>query len=486
MPAIEDYLHPWRALYRSSPHWFKRSIGWIYAQMPLSLRYGRQLEEAARFLDKSQWWTREEMGRYQWEQLQSLLQHAYLHVPYYRRTWKEAGITPSDIQCFEDMSLLPLLTKEQIRQYKSELIAENYGTRLLAANTGGSTGQPLELYWERGRTRSLERAFMWRQWRWAGFEYGQRSAILRGRAVKGDVQYDPIGNNLFLSGFNLDQKSALRYLAALREFRPVSIQAYPSTITILANYMKRNQEPPIDGLAVILAGSENLYPAQRDLLEEVFQCRVYCFYGHAESVCLSGGCEKSDTFHVYQEYGYTELVDPSGKVLDWVPGATGEIVGTGFNNWAMPLIRYRSGDIAVAGPAACSCGRPYPLWQSIEGRRQEYIVASDGKLVSLTAFIFGQHYSQFERIEQLQIIQHHPGAITVNLTVTPDWTLADERALAAEMHHAVGSDWQIVFEYKDRIERTGRGKHRFVIQKLPLTDVWSGGQGQSQEHSPSR
>lgn len=475
---MEDFIHRWRAKYRTSPRWFKSTAGALYSRVPLRWRYGRQLSESAALLKKSQWWTREEMERYQWQQLRALLEHAYANVPYYRRTWNSIGVTPSDVRCFQDMARLPLLSKDQVRKHKDELIADNYRNRLLAANTGGSTGEPLELYWERGRTRALERAFMWRQWKWAGFRYGEATAVLRGQTVKETIHYDPIDRHLFLSGFNLNGTTAPSYLAALRNFRPLSIQAYPSTITILANYMKRKQEPPLDGLRVILAGSENLYPAQRELLEQVFQCRVYGWYGHAESVCLAGGCEQSDLFHVYQEYGYTELVDSDGHVLAWTPGVKGEIVGTGFNNWAMPLIRYRTGDVAVVGPAECACGRPYPLWQSIEGRQQEYIVASNGTLVPLTAFIFGQHYAQFEKIERLQIVQDRPGAIEVNLIVTPEWDASDERALAAQMRQAVGHDWEIEFKYRQNIERTSRGKHRFVIQNIPLADVWSGAQDQ--------
>jgi phenylacetate-CoA ligase len=151
-------------------------------------------------------------------------------------------------------------------------------------------------------------------------------------------------------------------------------------------------------------------------------------------------------------------------------------VGTGFNNWAMPLIRYRTGDIAVVGPKSCSCGRHYPLWERIEGRLQEYIVASDGKLVSLTAFIFGQHYHAFERIKRMQIIQNRPGAITVRLMVVPKWTTRDEGELMDDMSAAIGDDWEIEIEYVDNIELTARGKHRFVIQNLSLPDVWAGAQ----------
>lgn len=474
MLALEDYIHQFKTAYRTSPQWLKSTIGSAYSKLPRSLRYGAVFPRATALLEQSQRWSEEQLRAYQWKQLKSVLEHARANVPYYRRVWDECGVSPRDIHSLQDIRKLPLLTKDQAREHKPELVAQNYRSRLLAFNTGGSTGQPLKFYWERGRTRALEHAFMRRQWRWAGFDYGQRSAILRGQTIKEGIHYDPIDNHLFLSGFNLSERTAPEYLAALRKFHPASIQAYPSAITVLANFMKRHGQGPLEHLTVILVGSENLYPAQRALLEEVFQCRVYSWYGHAEATCLAGGCEVSDLYHVYSEYGYTELVDEAGKPLDWRPGVKGEIVATGFNNWAMPFIRYRTGDVAVVGPRTCPCGRHYPLWERIEGRLQEYIVGSDGRLVPLTAFIFGQHYHAFEKTERIQLVQDCPGAVTVRLMVLGGWTRQDERQLRNEMLRAIGDDWEIRIEYIDSMELTPSGKHRFVIQKLPLHHVWAG------------
>ena len=473
--AVEDYLHPFKNLYRTSPRWVKSSIGWAYSKVPLYIRYGSELTNATNLLAQSQWWDVDTLQSYQWEQMQQLLHHAYNHVPYYRRIWQNAGVAPEDIRNLDDVANLPLLTKGDVRDHKEELVAENYRDRLLPFNSGGSTGTPLEFYWERGRTRSLERAFMWRQWSWANFEYGERTAILRGQTIKEGVHYDPVDNALFLSGFNLSDARAVEYLQALRAFKPASIQAYPATITLLANYMKRASEPPIAGLKVLLCGSENLYPAQRQLLENVFQCRVYSWYGHGESVCLAGGCEESNQYHVYGEYGYIELIDKSNQVMDWIPGTRGEIVGTGFNNWAMPLIRYRSADIAIIGAEKCSCGRPYPLWERIEGRKQEYIIAKDGKLIALTSFIFGQHYHAFDKIKRMQLIQDRPGEILVRLIVVDAWSNEDQAEFRNQMIQALDDhSWQIDYEYVNDIPLTARGKHRFVIQNIPLAGMWDG------------
>lgn len=473
--AVEDYLHPFRGLYRVSPAWFKWSMGQIYAFLPMTARYGRVLNKARRFLSESQWWSWEQHRCYQLQQLQLLLQHAYENVPYYRRVMREAKIEPKDFNSLEDLQKLPFLTKELVCRHKEELIAENMYRRKVATNTGGSTGKPLEFYWERGRTRSLERAFMWRQWSWAGFRYGDRTCVLRGQTVKeGLWHYDPIDKHLFVNSYNLSDSNCELIVNKLRKFKPVSIQAYPSTLTILAGWMKRRDEAPIESVKVLLCSSENLYPIQKQLFQEVFKARVYSWYGHGESCCLAGYCEKQDYYHVYSEYGYVELIDHNGNIIPWEPGKRGEIVGTSFINNTMPFIRYRTGDIAVVGPASCACGRNYRLLAKIEGRKQEYIVTSDGRAIALTGAVFGQHWHAFAKIVQLQFVQDEPGKVIVKIVKAANFKKEDEQEIKNKLLRCAISGLEVTFDYVAQIPLTPRGKHIFIKQSLHLPSAWAG------------
>ena len=255
----------------------------------------------------------------------------------------------------------------------------------------------------------------------------------------------------------------------------MSLQAYPSAATVLGQYMRRVDEPPIKGLKVVLAGSENVYPEQRRVVEQAFGARLYSWYGHAESGAMAGGCEINNAYHVYSEYGYTELL-ADGHAVPVFEGERGEIVTTGFINRAMPLIRYRTGDIAVARPGVCDCGRQYPLWERVEGRKHEYVVGADNKMVSLTAFIFGQHYDAFDRISRIQVVQREAQALTIRLVVTPDWSADDGSQLKREMLNALGGDWNLQIELTEQMELTRSGKHKFLVQHLPVPDVWAGDQ----------
>jgi len=447
----------------------------------MRIRYGKIYEEYRAFLEESQWWSRERLHEWQLQQLSKLLTHAYENVPHYRRVFDERGLKPKDIQDFNDLKKLPYLTRDLVRENLEDLVARNYPKyKRLFFTTGGSTGTPLGFYWEKGRTRSLERAFMWRQWSWVGYEPERRdrTVILRGLLTNDPLgDYDPIENSLILSSYNLREDMLEKYIQRIRKFKPVSIQAYPSVIAILAGYMLRNSVPPIESLKVILCGSENLFPQQRELIERAFQCRVFSWYGQGECVCLAGNCEESNYYHIFSEYGITEIIDANGNPIPEGQEGVGEIVATGFNNYLMPFIRYKTGDIGVRASGTCSCGRSYPLLKRIEGREQEYIVTKDNRIVSLTGLIFGLHFSAFERIKQMQLVQEKKGSIIINIVKADNYSRKDEEEIKAKLQYAVGGTLDIEFNYVDDIERTKRGKHKFLIQKLPVKFGLDGLQG---------
>jgi phenylacetate-CoA ligase len=472
---VEDILYKWKGQYRTSPALIKRTLGTAYAFLPMRVRYGSFLQDYRKLLEASQWWSKEMHEEYQTKQLMALIVHAYENTPYYKDLFNNMGIKPYEKDIKLIWEKIPLLNKDDVRSNSQKLVAQNLAGNLISANTGGSTGEPLKLYWEKGRTRSLERAFMWRQWEWAGFKYGSKTAVIRGQTVKEPLfHYDPIDKHLFINAYNLTSKNMYAIVEKLNQFCPKSIQAYPSTLTIFALWMKENKVRLKPSLKVLLCGSENLYPAQKDLFAETFGVRVYNWYGHGESCCMAGYCDKADLYHVYSEYGLVELVNESGKKVEWKEGNVGEIVATGFINSAMPLIRYRTGDIAMVGPDRCVCGRNYPLLKKIQGRKQEYVITSDGRAISLTGLVFGQHWHAFTKITKLQFEQREAGNVLIRIIKRDNYTQDDENEIQAKIASCTNNSLAVSFDYVDCIEPTPRGKHIFVKQMLTNITEWSG------------
>jgi phenylacetate-CoA ligase len=423
-------------------------------------------------LKKSQWWSKEQLEEYQMRQLSKLLKHAYKNVPYYRKVFDERGLKPNDIQDFSDLQKLPFLTKEIIRDNLNDLKAINYPPgKLEYVTTGGSTGVPLGFYYEKGVSRSIEWAFMKTQWERVGYRFRDKCAVIKGYVVnsasKGKFwEYALLGRWLILSSYHMTDDNLPRYIKKIREFKPRFIQAFPSAITILARFMKQNGVGPFPSIKVILCSSENFYPAQRRLLEDTFQCRVYSWYGHAERVVLAGECELSNYYHIFPEYGITELIRDDGSPIT-NDNEIGIIVGTGLGNYAMPLIRYKTDDTAIRAKGVCACNRKYPLLKKVEGRwLQEFIITKNNRPISITAI--NMHSDVFDNVEQFQFYQDKKEEVVLNVVRKGTYSDRDTEYIKRELLRKLGDDISLVIRFVDHIPRTQSGKYNFLLQKLPL------------------
>jgi len=258
-----------------------------------------------------------------------------------------------------------------------------------------------------------------------------------------------------------------KYIAKIREFKPDFIQAYPSVITILAKFLRKNNIEPFPSLKAILCASENLYPWQSELLRDTFKCRIWDFYGHSEQAVLAGQCEMSNYYHIQPEYGFVEIIGKDGNPVTQ-ENEIGEIVATGFNNFIFPFIRYRTMDLAIPSKNKCGCGRNYLLIKKIEGRLQELIVTKNKKLITLTALIFAQHFKAFSKIKKMQFLQEKVGKLIIKIIKTDQYLKNDEDEILKKMKKIVGKNLNISFKYVNYIPHTKNGKHLFLIQKLPI------------------
>ncbi|MBN1830534.1 MAG: phenylacetate--CoA ligase family protein [Deltaproteobacteria bacterium] len=460
-----------KEIVKKLPEPVMQPIRYMMGCLPPRFRYGRVFRQSYDFLDNSQWWNKERLQEYQMNRLEQLLHHAYRNVPYYRRVFQEMALRPDSIKDFGDMNKLPFLTKTIIQNNIHDLVAENYPrSRLESVSTGGSTGDPLGFYHERGISAAREKAFIFALWSRVGFKAGDKCVELRGNILqskKGGTfwMYNPAEKILRLSSYQMTDETLPKYIEKIRQFRPDFFHVYPSSIMILGKFMKERSIRPFHSVKALLCASENIYSWQRELLEDVFQCRVFSFYGHSERAVLAGECEKSISYHISPEYGFTEIVDERGIPVE-KDGETGEIVATGFNNQAMPFIRYKTGDIAVYSSKTCTCGRNYPLIERIRGRIQDFLLSRKNHLIPLSTIQY-EALGDSNFVRQFQFYQEKAGEVVVNIVKAQDYTKEEERRISRALQKGVSGDIEFHFEYKDLIPRTSGGKRRLLIQKLP-------------------
>lgn len=424
-----------------------------------SLVLGSHYRETKRMLEQTEFLPVEVLIRNQSLRLSTLMEHAVAHVPFYRSVPLES---PGNLQ----ISDFPVIDKHLIRERLEDFLT-GPGFRRRKATSGGSTGQPFLFYMDRFITRHVEKAFIFDQWKRVGYRFGDPIFNLRGRtpAPGRFVHHDRLFNIYFASSFTLARETIGAYVSAINTIRPRFMHGYPSTMYQLASLVEVSGQKLHAAPVAVFCGSEKLFAYQRAKIEAVFGCRVYHWYGHSECLALGGGCEYSDTLHLYPQYGYTELI-PSG-IHDELGRELHEIVATGFNNPVMPLIRYRTGDYAVpAVSQTCRCGRNYLLIDEVVGRQQEFIVDATGALISATSLIFGQHYAAFNGLDSIKLHQQRPGEIDVIVVKGSGFREDEFNRMQEQMHELIGGRFIIRYLFADQADTTAIGKARLVEQEL--------------------
>ncbi len=408
-----------------------------------------------RWLQKAERWTRQERQAWARQRLGQLLEHAVTQVPYYRETLGPYRRQLADMAAALDLSELPLLTKEDVRRHYDKLRSDDAGRRRTnTTETSGSTGTPTRFLLD-ADSNINQFAAIWRVLNWTGYRFGQRYADMTGFLPRGDGlwQYDWRTNCLHLSSFNFKKEHMPTYVAKMNQFHPAFIKAYPSALYLFCRWLDElglTYRPPR-----VLCCAESLLEHQRALFERVLHCPIYDFYGQNERGALISTCERG-SYHVHEEYALTEFLptgDPSMHA----------IVATNYHNWAMPLIRYRTDDLAELGPdEPCACGRTYRTVQRIIGRVEDIVVTPDGRHVGRLDAAF--KYSNGIRLSQ--VIQERIEEILVRIVPAEDFGPGDIARLERELRARLGPEIAIRYEYVDDIPPGPNGKVKFMVSRL--------------------
>ncbi|MFY9554665.1 MAG: phenylacetate--CoA ligase family protein, partial [Blastocatellia bacterium] len=315
-----------------------------YSRLPAKFCYGPLFLPTMKFLEESQTWSEDRLLEYQISKLRVMLRHCAEHVPYYRQLFRQVGFDPGRFRSLSDLRALPLLERDTISSRLTDFLADNISRRrMLYSTTGGTMGKPLGLYNLR-HSGGREKAFIYTQWKRVGFNYTDRRAMLMGWPArsKRHWRYDASERAFVFSNFHMTAENIARYARIMRDKNLPYLHSYPSAIIDFARHLK-DMGIQAPRFRAILAASENLYPGQRELTESFFGTRMFSWYGHTEDTILAGECELSNHYHIFPEYGVAEVVKADGTAAE-KEGETGELVGTSLDNFAMPLIRYRTDD----------------------------------------------------------------------------------------------------------------------------------------------
>ncbi len=435
----------------------------LYRTLRLLWRGGLETRKHLSELERTQWLSRAELEGRQLAQLQQLVQYAYEHVPYYREWYRREDIHPQDIRSLKDFQALPFLTKEDVNQNLDKLIAPHLRGQAQPDETGGSTGQPMHFF--------VEDSFWWwnaaLEWRgrgWYGVHEGDKMAWVWGaqRDMPGWSRSSRLKANImqqrYLNAFGMTEAKMQAFAETLVRWQPTMFRAYASALSLFAQYLR---EHDIAGIRpkLIETTAEKVTGPQRQLLEQVFQCKVADCYSARELATIAYQCEAGG-LHVC-ETRYLEIVN-KGQVAP--PGQLGETVVTSLHQFVMPLIRYKNGDMGIYEAGSCPCGRGLPVLREIVGRTHDFLVTADGQ------FVHGEFFAYTFRVKpevaRYQIYQPDRQHLVVRLVCKQPVDSAWLENVRRELQARFGESMHISLDVVDHIELTRAGKHRFIISDV--------------------
>jgi phenylacetate-coenzyme A ligase PaaK-like adenylate-forming protein len=418
------------------------------------------------FLGEADQWSLEQIREYESEEMRRIISFAYENTAGYREHFDRFGIKPSDIQNVEDFGKLPFITKDEIRDQLENFSSQIQGRFYIT--TGGSTGIPAGMYRD-PVSFAKELASKAHQYHRVGWREGDRQIVFRGLQIDtpDNIELAQEFNELRCSTYQFGTARMETYRQRAYDYMPDWIRCYPSSGYVFAQYLKESGKP-FPKIKGMLCSSEQLFDFQRNLFQEVFgdDIKIFAHYGHYEMAALAGFCEYTQDYHVLPQYGFVELLDRNDDPVT-IPSTVGEIVATSFIMHATPFIRYRTQDLAVFKSNGCDkCGRPYQIWERIEGRLQELVMTKTGRLISTS--MLNMHDDTYDNLKQFQFHQREPGSVIFRFIPKPGLDAAAAGVVKQKLQRKLGDDIEMVMEPVDDIPLTKRGKHRLLIQELDL------------------
>ena len=265
------------------------------------------------------------------------------------------------------------------------------------------------------------------------------------------------------SSFDLSEKYMDNIVIGLNKFKPKYLKGFPSSMYLFAKHIK-NRDLEIDFQPeAVFTTAEVLFNSQRELIEGVFNCGVFDQYGLNDGGVTAFECGMHKGLHIDMIRSIMEIVDENGNQLG--ADKEGEILATSLHNYAMPFIRYDSGDLGIVSDKKCVCGRELPLLKKIVGRTTDILEFPDNMVVSGAAVVDMFKYFS-DKIREYQVVQKKQNVILIRIVKDTTYSKNDSELIIKAFQGHVGTNIAINIEFVDCIETTKAGKWKFIVREV--------------------
>lgn len=453
-------------LYDISPAWVQNLMCSVKGMKIMRERFNEDFFYNLEELKNSQYWTADCINSYKEEKLHFILEYAYRECPFYKHFFDSHHVSPDDFKKLEDIEKFPLLTKDMVRDNYKGMIAQSYPKeKLIPSHTSGSSGKALDFFYTKEFVPYLW-AIWWRFRERTGVNFGEKHLNCTGKLVV------PIGvkkppywrvnkpmNQWLVNMQHITVEKIPYIVEMINKEKFVYFSGYPSIIYSIAQCIKESGLHVTASPKYIFTGAEKMYENQKQVIEEVFP-GVTCtdHYGMSEGVCNASKC-KHGVYHEDYEFGLLEC-----EKKHWISKTEyeGEILGTTFKNFGMPLIRYKIGDSAVWDTKPCSCGLHSQVIKDVQGRSEDNVITPEGTRIQRFDYLF----KDTKDIKECQVVQRELGSVVFRIVRRDSYSMATEKLIKEEVKKIISPTIECHFEYVDEIERTTSGKFKAVVSEM--------------------
>lgn len=399
-------------------------------------------------------WSEAQVSTYQEEQIQKLLSHAKATVPFYE---------DQDDTILENW---PVVNKNILRSNGNSVLSNKYKKEnLIAMSTSGSTGTPFTCWQDSNKKKHVNAETLYYNGQ-IGFSIGRRIIYLR--SVVSEVQksdFQQFAQNIYLLDCNdlSDNaiKEKLKFIVDYSKGCGAMVMGYASTLTAFQKYFDKYGYDDVEGANVygVVSGSEMLYDATRLSIEKAFNCRCVSRYANEENGFLGQDCEENNTFLMNRADYFVEILKMNSDEAAEV-GEVGRIVVTDLYNYAMPMIRYDTGDVGARVKVIHNGIERYAVG-SFGGRIVDSVKDSKGNLVSPHAIT--NLMWKYQNIIQFQFVQKSIG--NYKLFLNANKSQVNENELISDYKKIFGFDSNFDIEYCGDIPILSSGKRRYIVNE---------------------
>lgn len=384
------------------------------------------------------------------ERVKNVSCFAYNNVPFYQELYRRLDVDPERFRSFGDLCELPIISKSDLQSVSLEFRSHFAPGRSLV-NTGGSSGNPLEMYVSSSSV-GHEWAHMHQIWRALGFSQRNVKVVFAGRSdLVHPIEYDSARHQ-----FNVDIYRGWKAIVESMErlfsvVAPRYIHGYPSAIFDFVLWLEDNRPSLLASMRSAVQGiflsSEFPSPELRAKVDRLLDCKSISWYGHTERAVLAYEKERFGIYYPFLSYGFAESAQSDEGCF---------LLGTSYYNFSSPLIRYNTEDRI----SPTYNGELLESFAIEEGRSSEYILDRSSNKIFLTGLIFGRHHRLFDVCRNVQVRQRTLGE--VEILVVPRASLSEKEV--SELFDQTNVDLDFKFLCIDAPIRTQAGKVPLLVR----------------------